>query len=66
MKEQRITIEIEADGRLSADAEGFAGDLCLKDLDRLLEGLGPRAQARRKGDDKEQRAARRVTLGRRS
>lgn len=39
MKEQRIIIEIAADGRLTADAEGFSGDACLKDLERLLEGL---------------------------
>lgn len=39
MKEQRITIDIDADGRISADAEGFTGDACLRDLERLLEGL---------------------------
>jgi hypothetical protein len=38
MKEQRITIEIDAEGRLSADAEGFERDLCLKELEKLLEG----------------------------
>lgn len=41
MKEQRITIEIDHDGRITADAEGFSGDACLKDLERLLEGLAP-------------------------
>jgi hypothetical protein len=39
MKEQRITIEISADGKMSADAEGFSGDACLKELEKLLEGL---------------------------
>jgi hypothetical protein len=38
MKEQRITIEIDAEGRLSADAEGFERDLCLQELEKLLEG----------------------------
>ncbi len=38
MKEQRITIDIDAEGRLSADAEGFEGDQCLRDLEKLLEG----------------------------
>jgi hypothetical protein len=38
MKEQRITIDIDAEGRISADAEGFEGDLCLKELEKLLEG----------------------------
>jgi hypothetical protein len=39
MKEQRIVIELAPDGRITADAGGFAGDACLKDLERLLEGL---------------------------
>lgn len=39
MKEQRITIDIAADGTMHADAEGFSGDACVKDLERLLEGL---------------------------
>lgn len=38
MKEQRITIEIDAEGGVSADAEGFEGGLCLKELEKLLEG----------------------------
>jgi hypothetical protein len=41
MKEQRITVHIDRDGRISADADGFSGDACLKDLERLLEGLAP-------------------------
>lgn len=41
MKEQRITIEIDPAGRITADAEGFSGDACLRDLERLLEGLSP-------------------------
>ena len=39
MKEQRITTEIDRDGKMTADAEGFSGDACLRDLERLLEGL---------------------------
>jgi len=41
MKEQRITVEIDREGRITADAEGFGGDACLRDLERLLEGLSP-------------------------
>lgn len=41
MKEQRITIEIDHEGHITADAEGFSGDACIKDLERLLEGLAP-------------------------
>lgn len=39
MKEQRITIEIDSEGRITADADGFTGDTCLKELERLLAGL---------------------------
>ena len=39
MKEQKINIEIDSEGSLKADAEGFSGDTCLKDLERLLDGL---------------------------
>jgi hypothetical protein len=53
MKELRITIEISHEGRVSADAEGFSGDACIKELERLLEGLGPgTATLERKADDK--------------
>jgi hypothetical protein len=41
MKEQRITVEIDREGRITANAEGFSGDACLRDLERLLEGLSP-------------------------
>lgn len=39
MKEQKIVVEIGRDGQITADAEGFSGDTCLKELDLLLEGL---------------------------
>ena len=41
MKEQRIVIEIDEEGRIRADADGFAGDTCLRELEKLLEGLSP-------------------------
>lgn len=41
MKEQRITVDIDPDGSITADADGFTGDACLRELERLLEGLGP-------------------------
>ena len=41
MKEQQIVVTIDAKGRISADAEGFTGDACLRDLEKLLEGLAP-------------------------
>lgn len=51
MKEQRITINIDRDGRITADADGFTGGTCLRDLERLLEGLAPgTASVERKPD----------------
>lgn len=50
MKEQRITVEIDRDGRITADAEGFSGDACLDDLEKLLEGLAGWREVERKPD----------------
>ena len=69
MKEQRITIEIDREGRITADAEGFSGDACLKELDRLLEGLSPGNQTvDRKADPSVARVAttRSQTAGKKS
>lgn len=64
MKEQRITIEIDADGRITADAEGFHGDACLQELERLLDGLATGVAAvERKPDAAAARTVQRVTLG---
>lgn len=51
MKEQRITIEIGSDGKIAADAEGFSGDACLGELERLLEGLAPSISSLEKKKD---------------
>lgn len=50
MKELRIEIEIDRDGRISADAEGFSGDACLRDLEKLLDGLAEWQEVERKPD----------------
>ena len=51
MKEHKIIIEIDNQGRIAADATGFLGDECLVDLERLLEDLAPGvAQRDRKTD----------------
>jgi len=69
MKEQRITIEIDECGKITADAEGFSGDACLRDLDKLLEGLAAaREEASRKPDEADAKAMARktVTVGKKS
>ena len=69
MKEQRITVEIERDGSITADAEGFNGGACLRDLERLLEGLStiPPAVVRKPdGGDKRVQTASIQTVGKKS
>lgn len=61
MKEQRITIEIDREGKVTADAEGFSGDACLADLTRLLEGM---ASERERADRKPQSGGARVAEAR--
>ena len=64
MKEQKIVIEIDHEGKLTADAEGFTGDACLKELDKLLEGIAAyREVVERKPEAGDQRLA---TRGRRT
>jgi len=40
MREQRVEIEIDENGRIKADAHGFLGDACIKDLEKLLADCG--------------------------
>jgi len=37
MPEQRITIEIDEDGKISAKTAGFVGETCLDELQELIE-----------------------------
>lgn len=41
MKEEKIVIEIDPEGNISADAQGFSGDACITDLEKLLDRLSP-------------------------
>jgi hypothetical protein len=71
VKEQRITIEIDEAGKITADADGFSGDACLRDIDKLLEGIAAaREETTRKPDEGDARAKARagktVTVGKKS
>lgn len=55
MKQQRIVVDISRDGRITADAEGFSGDACLRDLERLLDGLASWESVDRKDSAGEQK-----------
>ena len=38
MKE-KIIIEIDEDGKITAEAEGFIGKICMKELEKILEDM---------------------------
>ncbi len=62
MKEVTIVVEIGHDGEISADAEGFTDGACMRDLERLLEGLAEEnATIQRKPDQPQRRTKRRQT-----
>ena len=62
MKEQRITIEIDRNGGITADADGFSGDACIRDLEKLLDGLSAgEAKVERKPDVKAAHVTHRTT-----
>ena len=51
MKEYRITVEIDEEGRISADAGGFEGETCLTALEELLDELGgPTSEVKKKSE----------------
>ncbi|MDX1973085.1 MAG: DUF2997 domain-containing protein [Candidatus Sumerlaeia bacterium] len=51
MKEQKIVVEISAEGKLTANAEGFAGDACIKEIEALLGDLAAEVEkVERHGD----------------
>ncbi|MGP3927935.1 DUF2997 domain-containing protein [Streptomyces sp. 8N616] len=58
MKEQRIEVEIDRDGRITAEADGFSGDACLRDLEKLLDGLAEWESTQRKADTDERTVTR--------
>jgi len=40
MAEQTITIEIDESGKIKAATEGIKGEMCLDELQQLIEGFG--------------------------
>lgn len=39
MKEEKIIIEIDEDGKITAEADGFIGKICMKELEKILEDM---------------------------
>ena len=39
MQEYNVTIEIDEDGNIKAETKGMQGDVCVNELDEILNGL---------------------------
>ncbi len=50
MKEEKILIKIDQYGKITADAEGFQGEACMKDLEILLKDIAPVQQIDKKDE----------------
>ncbi len=50
MKEEKILITIDQYGKITADAEGFQGDICVKNLEILLKDIAPVRQIDKKDE----------------
>lgn len=50
MSDQKITIKIDEDGKISAQTEGFKGELCLKELESLLQGIADISEVKKTDD----------------
>ncbi|MDR1318719.1 MAG: DUF2997 domain-containing protein [Treponema sp.] len=48
MAEQRIEITIDQDGKIEASSEGFKGETCLAELEKLLGEFGHAASVSKK------------------
>ena len=59
MKEQRITVTIDADGKMSAKTNGIKGETCIEELKALLSELAELdgVQHTREYHEKDPRAA---------
>uniref|UniRef100_A0A6M3JZR0 DUF2997 domain-containing protein n=1 Tax=viral metagenome TaxID=1070528 RepID=A0A6M3JZR0_9ZZZZ len=43
---KRITLEVGPDGKVTADADGWKGEGCIKETDRLLKALNGQVENR--------------------
>ncbi len=50
MREEKILITIDRYGKITADAEGFQGEVCMKDLEVLLKDIAPVQQIDKKDE----------------
>ena len=63
MRQETIVIEIDRDGSIQAEADGFTGDTCVADLERLLADLSSEpARIERKADRGARLARRKSSL----
>jgi len=50
MKEHKIQVTINEDATMTIDAEGFAGDACVKEVEKLLDDIASLGEIRKKPD----------------
>jgi hypothetical protein len=65
MKEYKIEIEIDENGNIKAETKGMEGEVCVSELDGILEGLGEISEEKKKPEYyKKQKTTNRVKVGR--
>ena len=50
MKEEKIIIEIDEFGQIKAEAKDFIGEICLKEMEKLFDGIQDIEKIRKKDD----------------
>jgi len=50
MKEEKIIIEIDEFGQIKAEAKNFTGEICLKEMEKILDGIQEIEEVRKKDD----------------
>ena len=49
-EEEKIIIDIDENGKISADLDGFKGEACIEEISELLEGLAEINSIEKKDD----------------
>ncbi|HEC39787.1 hypothetical protein LCGC14_0924090 [marine sediment metagenome] len=50
LKEEKIIIDIYEDGKITAEADGFIGKICMKELEKILEDMPEIEETKHKKD----------------
>ena len=50
MKEEKIIIEIDEFGQIKAEAQNFIGEICLKEMEKIFDGIQDVENVKKKDD----------------